>query len=242
MSDQDIFNQNVDNNQSPVVKPEDLLASIKNENGEQKYKSVEDAIKGLEHSQNFISTLLSEKREKEEELRQLREQAQKQKSIEDVLKELNARNETPQEPKSKTPPVGELSEESIAALVRKELTNVSNQTRETQNASEVQNTLITKFGDKVNEVVAAKAAELGTSPSDLGELAKKNPKLVLSLFNASKQTVTPTSSSINLPTSQAPAVIEPPSKSLLLGASSNDQKEYLKKIKEHVYKQFNVQE
>lgn len=242
MSDQDIFNQN-NNPSPPVVKPEDLLLSIKNENGEPKYKTVEDALKGLEHSQNFISTLLNEKREKEEELRQLREQSQKQKSIDDVLKELTARNESnPQEPKSKTPPVGELSEETIAALVRKELEQANTAAQANLNVSEVQNTLITKFGDKAGEVLAAKAAELGTTPNDLGELAKKNPKLVLSLFNVSKPSVTPTSSSINLPSNPAPTAIDPPSKSLLLGATSNDQKDYMKKIKEHVYKKFDVQE
>src|SRR3546814_6053049 len=50
------------------------------------------------------------------------------------------------------------------------------------NQSKVQEALKAKFGDKAQEAVAAKAAELGVSPSELGDLASKSPAMVLALF------------------------------------------------------------
>lgn len=237
MSDNDVFNIETTTPQTT----DDLLASIKNESGEQKYKSVEDGIKALASSQAFISTLISEKRELEAKLHQSQEQVNKSKSIEDVLKELTAKDSEPK-PKVEDPPVGtSVSEETIAALVKNELEKSAKNAQEVHNASEVQNALISKFGDKAPDVIAAKAAELGTTPKELGDLAKKNPKMVLSLFNTGKAQVTPTSSSINLPTNPAPIELESPTKSLLLGATSNEQRDYMKKVKDAVYAKYNVQ-
>jgi hypothetical protein len=239
MSDHDdLFNS--DNTPPTPASPTDLLASIKNENGEPKYKTVEDALKALANSQAFIPQLLSEKKTVEEELKQLREQAAKQSSIEEVLKKLTANNE--EKPKEETPPVSGLSAEAVAELVRKELQAVNSKTQQEKNVAEVNNSLKQKFGDKAKEVLAAKAAELGSSVEELGELSKKSPAMVLALFNTQKHTVNPTTpSSFNLPRSSAEPELEKPSKSLLLGATSKDQKEYLSKIKERVYKRHNIE-
>jgi hypothetical protein len=236
MSDQDnIFN---DNSNSPAS-PEDLLMTIKNENGEPKYKTVSDALKALANSQAFIPQLLSEKKTVEEELKQLREQALKQQSIEEVIAKLTANNE--KKPEEVTPPASGLSADAVAELVRKELQAVNSQSQFKKNLDEVNNTLKQKFGDKAKEVLAAKANELGTSVEDLGELAKKSPAMVLALFGSNKSTVTPTTSSYNLPRTQNEPELERPTKSLLLGATSREQKEYLAKVKERVWKRHNVE-
>lgn len=238
MSDQDIFS----NEQKTDIQPSganDLLASIKNEVGEPKYKTLDEAIKALAHSQAFIPQLLNEKRSAEEELAQLREQVSKSKSVEDVLKELTAKN-VEDKPRIETPPVGVPNEDAIAELVKKQLEKEKIHDQEVKNASEVQNALILKFGEKTPDVITAKAAELGTTAKELGDLAKKNPKMVLSLFSASKPSVTPTTSSIHLPVNVQQPALEAPSKSLLLGATSKEQKDYLQKVKEDVYKKYNI--
>src|SRR3546814_7925150 len=66
--------------------------------------------------------------------------------------------------------------------------------------SKVQEALKAKFGDKAQEAVAAKAAELGVSPSELGDLASKSPAMVLALFQTTGQSgPKPTSGSANIP-------------------------------------------
>lgn len=87
MSDHDDLFKS-DNTSIPPASPTDLLMAIKNENGEPKYKTVEDALKALANSQAFIPQLLQEKKIVEEELKTTREQASKQASIEEVLKKL----------------------------------------------------------------------------------------------------------------------------------------------------------
>ena len=237
MSDHDdLFNSKP---QDTPASPTDLLMAIKNENGEPKYKTVEDALKALANSQAFIPQLLQEKKTVEEELKQLREQASKQASIEEVLKKLTANTE--KKPEEETPPASGLSAEAVAELVRKELQAVNSKTQQEKNLTEVNNSLKQKFGDKAKEVLAAKAAELGSTVEELGELSKKSPAMVLALFNQQKTTVTPTTSSFNLPRSSAEPELEKPSKSLLLGATSRDQKEYMMKVKERVLKRHNVE-
>jgi len=236
MSDNDVFN--TDNTLTPQT-ADDLLASIKNEVGEPKYKTVADGIKALGASQEFINKLLAEKKAQEEELARIREEQGKVKSIEDVLKQLTAKDEDKKQ--EQTNHAGVLDQEAVANLVRKELEVVSNATLQNNNYNEVQNTLKQKFGDKASEVISRKAEELGTSARELGELAKRNPKMVLALFSASKSTVTPTTSSVNLPYNPAPSELAKPDKSLLLGSSSKDLKAYMLKVKEDVYRKHGIE-
>lgn len=242
MSDNDVFSSEEDTNSSNENafsgSAVDLLASIKKEDGTPKYKTVDEALKALAHSQAFIPTLLSEKQTLEQELSSLREQATKVASMEEVLKKLTANTD----PKEETPPAGGLSAEQVAELVRKELAGQKTLTTQQDNARMVQTTLTSKFGDKTKEVVAKKAAELGTTPEALGSLALSNPKLVLTLFEASGVSgVKPTTSSVNLPNGVRQSELAKPEKSLLLGATSRDQKDYMMKVKEAVYKRHNVE-
>lgn len=238
MSDQDVFNS--DNAPAPKT-VEDLLSSIKNEQGEPKYKTVEDGIKALNASQEFINKLLSEKKAQEEELARIREEQGKQKSIEEVLKQLTAKEPEVPTPPVVTPPQSGLSEEAVADLVQKQFAAVQQATQLEKNYNEVQATLKQKFGEKTSEVIAAKAAELGTTPKELGELAKSKPQMVLALFaSASKAPVTPSTSSVNLPHTPPNSELARPEKSLLLGATTKDITEYMRKVKEDVYKRHNV--
>lgn len=219
---------------------EDLLAAIKNEAGEQKYKTVEEGIKALIASQAFIPTIIGEKKALETELEALRIKAGQAQSMEEVLRKLAAEKETL--PIVSDPPAGTLSADKIAELVRKELANASASSEAQKNFETVQNSLKSKFGDKTQAEVARKAAELGTTPEKLGELSRSSPAMVMALFNAAKAPgFTPTTGSIHLPTNPNVPSLERPAKSLLLGATSREQKEFMMKVKEDVYRKHNVE-
>lgn len=248
MADQadNIFSGEAPTNAPPVVSDSspafaDHLAQIKNENGEPKYKTVEEALKGLANSQAFIPQLLSEKKQLEEEVISLREKASKFEKVDDILAKLS--QSEPSKSNEQTPQNSGLSEEAVVNLVKKALDASKTEEAQRSNITRVQNSLKEKFGDKTKEVVAKKAQELNTTPEAIGQLSVSNPDLVLALFNtASTKPVLPSTSSVNLHVPPATPELQRPEKSLLLGATSKEQKAFMMKVKEDVYRKYNVTE
>lgn len=183
MSDQNIFGENQNNSQSvtptqnqpQLEQVTTLLASIKNENGEQKYKTLEDAIKALAHSQNFIPTLVNESKEKERIIQELQAKAQKIDTLENTLQELIQRQGTP-----KTDAV--IDEDKIAELVNQTLTRTQQAALAQANQKKVIDKLIELHGEKAGEVFYAKAAEAGLDKAEINSLAAKSPSAVFKLL------------------------------------------------------------
>lgn len=226
----------------PPVDVNDLLASIKNENGEPKYRSTEDALKALANSQAFIPQLLSEKKQLEDEMKLLREQANKAASLDEVIEKLRTAGVEQKKPEDVTHPSGGLSEEAVANLVKKALEDREMSVKSKSNFERVNGELVKKFGqEKAQEVVSKKAAELGMTSEELGALAQSKPDLVLALFGDQKpKPAQPTTSSVNLPFNPPASTVQKPTKSLLIGATSRDQTDFMKQIKEDVYRRHGV--
>lgn len=191
MADQSIFGENQNSGTNPnqqgtpggnpnALPNNDLgtiLAGIKNERGEQKYKSVEDALKALQHSQEYIPNLKTELEKRDAELERLRQETAKINSLEQTLLELtqNKNSNTEQPPKG-------LSEEDIANLVSGQLTKLQQEAVQATNLNAVVETVKNKFGEKSEEVFYSKAKELGMSAAEINALAAKNPKAALKLL------------------------------------------------------------
>lgn len=183
-----IFNQEskeatppTNGNASFTASPDDLLAKFVNDKGEQKYKSVEDAFKALEHSQQFIEQLKTEKTAMAMQL----EKSQASLSEVDTLKK------TVEELLNKQPSAT-LDESRLQELVNQTLTQRSVQEKRAANLSQVTNTLVKKFGSENAETVFySRAAELGFSRDQINSLAADSPAAVFKLFdineNQSKQ-------------------------------------------------------
>lgn len=257
MSTQTVFNSSTDQEnttQEPVqeevspVQPEsafaDQLAAIRNERGEPKYKDLPTALEALKHSQEFIPQLKSEKERLEQELDQLREELSKRSTVEEVMEKLTAtgvKQETqPQE-------VPQISQEDIIKLLEQVVPNYitqrEEQTKAQQNILTVDKSLKEAFGEKVQEVVLRRSQELGVSPKELEQLSAKSPQMVLQLFDLKPQAkVKPTTSSVNIPPINQPQQgLQKPAKSLLSGASSKEQAEYMRQVREQVYARHGVQ-
>lgn len=173
-----------DNEENKVVDQttiEALLGSIKNPNGEQKYKTIEDALNGLKHSQEFIPTLLKEKESTMEELKALKEKAEKVDALEQTLADFMAKQ------KEHTP-TSEVSFESIQNLVRQTLTQESAEAEKKKNQAKVVGALSQQFGEKAQDEFINKAKQIGMSPEKLEELAATSPVAVMQLFGVSEQT------------------------------------------------------
>ena len=168
-------------NPDPVVT---MLQSIKNDKGEPKYKTVEDAIKALQHSQSYIPTLTDEKKRLEQELEEARLQAAKVAELESTVARLLNSSPAP----TSAPAV--IDESKIEELVTRTLTQKQIQATQEQNQKAVTAAVISKFGDKAEEVFYGKAAELGMTKAEINQLAASRPKAVLSLLGI-QDTVVP---------------------------------------------------
>lgn len=164
-----------------------LLGAIKNPQGEQKYRSVEEALVGLAHAQTYIPEVKNELRTAQAQLAELQKQAEKVNTLEQTILELTQRG------KEKDTPQSSISEESIAGIVASQMQALKQKDVAVTNAEIVRGAIINQFGtEKAAEVFNAKAAELGMTPEDLTAIAIKSPKAALAMIgvtgtNAQKQ-------------------------------------------------------
>lgn len=194
MSDQNsLFNQNTSQATPATVEPQNtsnpdpvvtMLQSIKNDKGEPKYKTVEDAIKALQHSQTYIPTLTDEKKRLEQELEEARLQANKVSELESTVARLLNNSSAP------TSASAVIDESKIEELVTRTLTKSKEQENAQNNTKMVVATVASKFGEKAEEIFYGKAAELGMSKAEINHLAATRPKAVLSLLGI-QETVVP---------------------------------------------------
>lgn len=240
MSDQDIFEENSNSQETPETTAapntgdlfSDQLSQITDVDGRQKYDDVNKALEALKASQEYIPTL-------KEENEKLKQELEKRESVEDVVKRLQG-NQTTEE----TTKVQSLDEEAVQSLVNNVLSQREAQSVEAQNMLLVTQSLTQKYGEKAKEVISSKANELGTTPNDLKEMARKQPKVFLALFGQSTSGVStnPTTSSTQSTISKEQSLKpETPKKSVLAGARTEDLVSEWRKDRDYIYKEFNIE-
>lgn len=216
---------------------EDLLKSIKNEQGLPKYATLDEALKALQHSQAYIPEVKQKLTQQEQEIATLKAQLDQFGSLEDVVSRLAKPSQS--EPVVNQPSGSGLDESAVMQLVQQQLERNQQTLSAQQNQQQVESALRAKYGEKAGDVVKQRAAELGLSPQALGELSSRSPQAVLALFNtqvgsAPRSTI----SSVNIHSdTNTPPQLERPTKSLLTGASMKDQAAYMAKVREVVYRE-----
>lgn len=226
---------------NPDTTLDTLLDSVRNEHGTRKYATLQDAIVGLKNAQDFIPTLKQQLLTKDQELEQLKLELAKRESVEDVVNRLTAAKH---EPTSDTPSAG-LDQQTVEQLIQQTITNREAQALALLNERIVNDTLTAKYGDKAQEVVKAKADELGVSLQDLGALSRRSPKAVLAYFDAKPNQPAQLTPSINTAGFQGkptPIEVPRPAKSVLVGATAKEQAVHLADIKRSVYARLGVEE
>jgi len=159
---------------APTVPPVDesvaLLAAITNAEGVQKYSSTADALKAMPHANAHISQL-------EAENAKLKEAALTAKATEDILEKLSAKPDQPAQPA-----VAELDDARIAEVVQQQMNakERADLVKTNQQTAAAQLKAVYGSNEKANEVVKAKAAEMGLSVDFLLDVAAKSPKAFLS--------------------------------------------------------------
>jgi len=156
-----------------------LLQGIKNEKGEQKYSSVEEALRGASHAQEFIATL---KREKEE----LAAMVKAQEQLEALLaKPPVAKESTPTQ--EAAPVKAGVSPEDVVAILKQQKEAEAAES----NMDRVETSLKAAFGATYQETLNAKTRELGLTPALVDSMAKSSPDALLKLLDVKGKTAKP---------------------------------------------------
>lgn len=255
MSDQDVFenkpaDQQAEENKEQVAPSSqidvfvDKLMSIKREDGNPKYDSLEKALDALAESQAFIPQLQQENATFKQQLEELTKKLTEAESLESIAQRMNP---VEQEQPTVTPVVSTPNQDdaTVEQKIEQLLSKREAEQSALANLTKVNDALKGKFGDKVHDVVTAKAKELGITNEEFKTLAAKSPNLVLGHFGSPPSTPSPTSSSVNMHNFQTEKPrVGAPEQSLISGSGANDRKraEYMRKIKEEVYADLGVSE
>lgn len=200
-----------------------LLATVKNERGEPKYRDVNEAFNGLKHAQEYIPQLKGELSQKEQALQAAQARIQELLEANNSLLSLTS---TPV-PQSQPAPQG-LDEKAIAELIARQIDERNNAATSQQNVATVVSTLQSVFGADAEKAFYSKASELGMSVPEMNALAAKSPKAVLKMLgvgeSAPKVNGIPNTPSINTtgfnPHKESFVGRNP--KTALIGATSED--------------------
>lgn len=239
----DILNPNPDQDKAKELTLEESiatqLASIKRDDGSQKYDSVEKALEALAHAQKYIPELEKKVVDQESNLNVLETKLEKAATVEDVITRIN---DSKPEDTNNTKGVETVSEDKIGELVKKELERVNAMNQVENNRKQVNEALVSKFGsaEAARLALSEKTKELGVGPDFLTGLAEKSPTAFLAIFNGGQSPATPpTTSSVNLRLNDGPKE-EKLEEFSLTDTSSSDQLEMMRKIKANVYSKHDV--
>jgi len=245
----DVFENETNQEQTPPVVEQaapkeqvdiwvEKLLTITRPDGTPKYETVEAALDAIKFQNEHIARI-------EADNALLAEKAKENETLQETIKRLGGNmnaNEKPAVPAANGGQDAEAAEELVKKILNQTLSERDQVTQAVNNIKQVQDTLIAKYGpEKTRELVANKAKELGTTQEKLKQLSATDPKLVLQLF-ANPQNAAPsanTSTVKSLFTPPASDDIKRPEKSLISGrgATTQNQVDFMKKIREKVYKE-----
>jgi hypothetical protein len=198
----------------------DQLKSITAEDGRAKYNSVDDALKALKHSQEYIPQLKGKVDSYEAKIAQLEAELAKRSSVEEAVSRLTAtESQTAQ-------PAQGLDVQAVESLVSQVLSKREQQGVAQQNEKVVEQALAEKFGANAYAELRNKASELGMPVGDLRKLAQQSPKAFLAFFPDKTRDAQYNLSGINtaaIKPAEKSTVVARPEKSVLMGASSQEQ-------------------
>jgi hypothetical protein len=243
-----VFDQKTDPNPQVAPQPSadplaDKLKALVTKEGKPKYENAEKAIDALIHSQAHIERLEQEAADRNRELEETRQKAAQAEALEAVIERLKPNSQAPEQ--KQTPSSNGLSEEATIAQLEKLLEKRESTKIAQTNFDAVNAQLLDKFKspEAAKAAVLAKANELGITTSDLAALSMKSPKAVLAYFGEAPRTVQPTTPSSNTPLNppNTDEPVKPPTKSVLSGATSKEQKEHLLAHKAAVYKRHGIE-
>jgi hypothetical protein len=164
-------------NQDPNA---DVLSSILNSSGSQKYASVNDALNSIAPAQTHISSIETEAAAKDVKIAELEAKLSSSTSMEDMIKQVMDASNTPEAP-AETAPVQSLTSDQVLEIIQ---ANEAGKVKQT-NLTMVADIINTKYGDKNKEFLGGELKRLGLGESTFKDLMETSPTAALSLIGLS---------------------------------------------------------
>lgn len=221
----------------------DQLKNITNEEGTQKYDTVDKALEALSHSQSFIKQLQTDNAKLKAQEIESSGELSKREELETIVSRLMQKQEQPAVAEASQPAAPVTSEQSIEDVVANLLRKQSTETSANDNKQKVISAFTEKFGVNASQKFQELAQETGITVKELEELSAKSPAMVLKLVPEPTRQPSVTSGSFNTSAFSPPAKpegVQPPTVSVLAGATSKDLKAEMLRHKEAVYKKYGV--
>lgn len=186
MPDQDIFD--TDNPAAPVDPAgaaatgdtpdltDQLLSSITNESGEQKYASVPDALKGAQAAQAHIAKL-------EEELKVLRGQGNPTEKLDELLEAVKSKGSGQGESQDNA---STMKPEDVLGIVKEYLSDTESAKQRQDNINTVANAFKSRYGKDASDKLYGKANDLGFNKDQINKLIAENANAALNVLGESK--------------------------------------------------------
>lgn len=152
-----------------------------------KFKSEEDLAKGKLESDKFIERLLDEQKERDQEIHRLHEELRVAKTTKEMDELRSQISQRQSEDKSKETTAPVLAAEDLEKMIEEHLTVRETRKSASDNVNQTNEALVKHFGtpEKAQEVVLARAEELGVSVKDIKQMAAKSPSAALALVTGS---------------------------------------------------------
>lgn len=167
-----------------------VLAQITNPKGDQKYADALTALESIQPKDDMIVQLQEEIAEAKLKTLEMEDELSKRDSTEELVKKVM---ENRNQPDTDTPTGVEAEKKiDIGELVRQEILGISAENSRVSNRERVASALAEQFGDKANEVLATKMAELQVSPEFFKGVIEQSPIAALELLGLkTKQAIAP---------------------------------------------------
>lgn len=153
------------------------------------FNSPDDVVNKIRHADEHIRKLEEERRQDRERLAKLQADLEARKSIEDALADLRRGSFSSSTPDDSSDSRGETSQtatrdpkEDVSKLVEEILANKTAAEREAANEASMNRLVLEAYGDKSRETLAKIAQELGMTPADARNMARRQPSVFTRLF------------------------------------------------------------
>jgi hypothetical protein len=184
MADQDLFEEetgknpaegevtpNPDANTDDANTVDQLLASIVNENGEQKYSTPEDALKGAAHAQKHIKAI-------ESELAELKNKGNASDKLDELLEAVKSKGSG----KDDETNVSAMKPEDVLGIVKDYFSDAKAAETRENNISTVTKVFRDRYGKDASENLYTKANDLGFSKEEINSMIANNPNAALKVL------------------------------------------------------------
>lgn len=245
MPDPDIFDDDENNDEPNKATPngsvdnekevtDQLLSSIVNEDGTQKYNSIEDYIKAASHAQKHIKDLKSE-------LAVERDKGNASEKLDELLKTVQESNKGSGEDENSPT----MNPEDVLGIVKEYFDDSKAAETRQGNIDSVTSVFRNRYGKDASERLYGKAEDLGFTKAEINSMIANNPNAALKILgvevkgNRSSNTIVPNGS---VDTSQFRQASEEKPKSVMGSSKSGELDDAWKANKQRTLKRLGLTE